>query len=175
MKIDLYIDFDGVILNTIDVASDIYFGDREHVGYPPRSFYEDIDWNELLDKCQEINNSIIYLDKLIKSDLYHVAILTHVVCDDERKAKINFLKNKFPDLKVITVFKDYNKCDVVECKNSILVDDYLENLVLWQSKGGIAIKFSDKNKKYDFISISNLGSLIDIFPKLRALVKEKTC
>lgn len=43
MKLDLYIDFDGVILNTIDVAGDIYFKGIKHDGYPPRSFYENLD------------------------------------------------------------------------------------------------------------------------------------
>ena len=175
MKIDLYIDFDGVILDTIDVASDIYFGNKEHIGYPPRSFYEDIDWYDLLDRCHEINDSISKLEIVINSNLYNVYILTHVVCDNEKEDKKKYLKNIFPNLDVITVFKDFNKCDVVECKGSVLVDDYLENLELWQKKGGIPIKFSDKNKEYDYLSISSLDSLIDLFSKIEALVEEKTC
>ncbi|MBR3161697.1 MAG: hypothetical protein IKF19_03095 [Bacilli bacterium] len=175
MKLNLYIDFDGVILNTIDVASDMYFGNKKHIGYPSRDFYESIDWEKLIDNCHEINNSLTNLSKIIKSNLYNVKILTHIVCNKEKEAKTKYLKRIFPDLEVITVFKDYNKCDVVDCKGAILVDDYTKNLDLWESNGGISIKFSHKKKKYNYITISNLNSLLDIFPKLKALSSKKTC
>ncbi len=173
MKTNLYIDFDGVILNTIDVACDIYYGSEEHTGYPPRSFYEKIDWNILLGMCNEINNSISNLSKIINSNLFNVRILTHVVCENERIAKINYLKNKFSNLEVITVSKDKNKCDVVDATGAILVDDYSKNLELWNKAGGIPIKFSNKNKKYDYITINSLDDLINLFPELLVLTKEK--
>ena len=171
MKIDLYIDFDGVILDTIDVASSIYFKNKKQIGYPPRSFYEKLDWNDLLDKCHEINKSINNITKLINSNLFNVRVLTHIVCENERIAKIKYLNEKIPGLEVVTVFKEYNKCDVVNAKKSILVDDYSENLELWQKAGGIPIKFSTKNKKYNYITINSLDHLIEIFPKLIALVQ----
>ena len=175
MKIDLYIDFDGVILNTIDVASDIYFGNKEHIGYPPRSFYKDVDWYKLIDMCSEINNSINNIDKLIKSNLFNVKILTHVVCDEEIVAKKKYLNNIFPDLEIITVARDVNKCDVVNARGSILVDDFSDNLDLWSKSFGIPVKFSLKNKNYNYITVSSLDKLIELFPKLELLVREKTC
>ena len=66
--------------------------------------------------------------------------------------------------------KDYNKCDVVDCEDAILVDDYMENLKLWTSKGGISIKFSDKGKDYDIMSIDNLGLLIDKYDEINKMI-----
>ena len=173
MKLDLYIDFDGVILNTIEVASDMYFGNKDHIGYPPRDFYENLDWDNLLRMCHEINYSINNIKKLIDSNLFNVRVLTHIVCDGEKKAKIIYLNNIFPNLEIITVLRDINKCDAVDAKGSILVDDFTENLELWDNAKGVSVKFSEKNKKYNYITINRLDSLIDIFPKLEDLVKEK--
>ena len=175
MKIDLYIDFDGVILDTIEVASNIYFSESNHDGYPPREFYENLDWSVFLAKCHEINNSIVNINKLMNSGLFNVRILTHYVCDNEKIEKIKYLKNKLSDIEVITVYKDNDKNDVVDAKGSILVDDYTGNLDLWNKAGGISIKFSTKNNKYNYMVIDNLGKLIDFYPKLMALVKEKSC
>ncbi len=175
MKIDLYIDFDGVILDTIDVASDIYFGDREHDGYPPRSFYEKLDWDKLLNKCHEINNSITNIKKLINSNLFNVKILTHVVCNNEKCAKTKYLESRLRDIEIITVDKNMNKSDAVDARGAVLVDDYSGNLDLWKKSLGIPIKFTNKDKDYEYIKINSLDKLIDIFPKLRFLVIEKSC
>ena len=170
MKINLYIDFDGVILDTMDVACNIYYKGKPHTGYPPRSYFKNLNWEELLNNCHEINNSINNIHKLINSNLFNVRILTHVVCENEKKAKIKYLNKKIPELEVVPVIIEHNKCDVVNAKNSILVDDYSKNLELWEKVGGIPIKFSNKNKKYSYITINSLDHLIDIFPELEALV-----
>lgn len=107
--------------------------------------------------------------------MFNVRVLTHVVCDNEKKAKIRYLEKKIPGLEVITVFRDDKKCDAVEARGAILVDDYSENLRLWDDALGVAVKFSGRNKKNNYITINSLDKLIDIFPKLEALVKEKTC
>ena len=52
---------------------------------------------------------------------------------------------------------------IVNPKNAILIDDYLGNLDLWNKKGGIAIKFSDSNKKCKYPSITKLEQIIDMF------------
>ncbi|MEE3343833.1 MAG: hypothetical protein VZS44_07075 [Bacilli bacterium] len=175
MKLNLYIDFDGVILDTMDVAADIYFGGKEHPSKPPNEFYLTLDWKNLISKCHEINNSITNIAKLIDSNLFNVKILTHYVCDNEKQAKLEYLNNIYPDLEIITVLRNINKNEAVNAKGAILVDDYSENLELWSKSSGIPVKFSNKNKKYDYITINSLDSLIDIFSKLEALVKEKTC
>ena len=60
---------------------------------------------------------------------------------------------------------------VVDCNNSVLVDDYMGNLELWQSKGGIPIKFSDKGKEYDIMSINSLNMLIDKYDEIKKMIK----
>ena len=85
-----------------------------------------------------------------------VCILTHVVCDDEVYAKKKYLSSVLPEVEVITVDKKFNKCDVVDCRNAILVDDYMGNLTLWNDKGGIPVKFSDKGRECESVSYTHL-------------------
>ena len=84
----LYLDFDGVILNTIDVTYDMLtkknITDQKEID----EFYQNIDWFTLIDQCSEIKNSISNIKKIIKSNLYDVTILTHVIAgNSEIKAK----------------------------------------------------------------------------------------
>lgn len=172
MKIDLYIDFDGVILDTM---TDTY---REYVKYKKLnaidsiSYYKGLDWFTLLYDSSEINDSINNIKKLIASNLYNISILTHVVCQEEISAKKRYLAEKIPGLRVITVDKSKNKCDAVLCVNAILVDDYMENLELWHDKGGISIKFSDNSKKRKFMTIDSLDDLIDKYDDIVKMIEE---
>jgi hypothetical protein len=56
-----------------------------------------------------------------------------------------------------------------------LVDDYSNNLKLWQEKGWIAIRFSDNNKQSDdFVTITKLDQILNIdFYKSKELNKVK--
>lgn len=170
MKIDLYIDFDGVILNTIDVTYSMY--DRVKDEYSDmKDFYKSLDWKMIFELCLPINDSINNINRLVDSNLYNVYILSHVVTDSEEQEKRKFISRNFDDVKLIAVPRDVDKCDVVDCFNAVLVDDYMGNLVKWESRGGIAIKFSDKGKKYNIMSISNLGMLIDKYNDIKKLIK----
>ena len=167
----LYLDFDGVILNTIDVTYDMLtkknITDQKEID----EFYQNIDWFTLIDQCSEIKNSISNIKKIIKSNLYDVTILTHVIAgNSEIKAKKKYIKSKLKDINVITVDREINKCDIVDCKNAILVDDYMNNLELWYEKGGIPIKFSDKGKKCKYMSIKSLDELIDRYDEIEKLL-----
>lgn len=169
MKIKLYIDFDGVILNTIDVSydmlrnSNIDMNNYEEV----RKFYYDLDWEGLINNSKPINNSINNLKKVIDSGLFDVSILTHINSDNEIRVKKNFLEKNFGDIDSIFVNKRYDKCDVVDPRDAILVDDFMDNLNKWKLKGGIPIKFSTTNKNYDCISIDSLDMLIDKYDEIR--------
>ncbi len=165
--IKLYIDFDGVILNTIDVT----YEDMSRKNITKKSdidkYYRNLDWDKLINKSKEINNSIENIKKIINSNLFDVNILTHIVSKNEDIAKRKYLKKKLGDINVITVDKTINKCDVVDPKNCILIDDYINNLDLWYDKGGIPIKFSDKGKNYQYISISNLSEVLTKYEKIK--------
>ncbi len=169
--IKLYLDFDGVILNTIDVTYDMLAKRNITDGKEKDEFYRNLDWFDLINGCSEIENSVSNIKRLIKSDLYDICILTHIGAgSSELSAKRKYLKDKFGNIKVIGVKKGINKCDVVDCYNAILVDDYMNNLELWYEKGGIPIKFSDNGRKCKFMSIKNLGELVDRYEEIEKLL-----
>ena len=169
MKINLYVDFDGVILNSIDIS---YRKIKEAYGNDASteeaaSFYQNIDWDSFIEECTPINNSIDNLQDIIDSGRFHVTVLSHVLSSNEADAKRKFLNNRLPDIYFIPVMKPNPKWSAVDCKGAILIDDYSENLDLWKEHGGIPIKFSLKNKEYDYISIKSLDEILDIsFDKL---------
>lgn len=157
----LYIDFDGVILDSIKTTYKIM--DEKGIDkYNPvcaRAFYEILDWDKTLKISPEINNSIKNLKDLIASKQYEVNVLTHIVCYKEGVSKIKFLKKHIPEISVILVPKEFSKTEVVNPKDSILIDDYTENLKEWQNKGGIGIKFDEKKRVHQFPVITSLNEL----------------
>lgn len=167
--IKLYIDFDGVILNTIDVSykmlddSGIDLSDNVRV----QDFYCNLDWKKLIEDSEPINNSIVNLRKLMDSKLYDISILTHINSSYEKEIKLDFMKRNFEGLDIIFVEKKDDKCDVVDCFDAVLVDDYMDNLLKWESKGGIAVKFSTTDKEYECIDISSLDMLIDKYEEIK--------
>ena len=174
MKPKLYIDFDGVILDSIEVSyklieeSGIALVD-ENYGLI-QEYYQKLDWNELLKLCSPINNSIDHLKKLMESNLYDICILTHVYKEEEIREKQKFIDENIPGINVIYVNKKDNKCDVVDCQSAILVDDFMGNLDLWEEKGGIPIKFSTTGKSYKCMSIDNLGILLEKYDDIKSLL-----
>lgn len=174
MKIKLYLDFDGVILDTINVTNKM----REELGLKEykeiREFYRTINWNKLIKETNQINNSISNIRKLIESNLYDIEILTHVNSEHEAKEKIKYLSNIFPNLKITPVPKIIEKCEVVNPLNSILVDDYSKNLLLWEINGGIAIKFTQEDEEdKDYITINSLEDLLYLYNNLYPLIDIK--
>lgn len=166
-KIDLYIDFDGVILNTIKLAykeleeNNIDKKDTENA----RKYFYNMDWGHLLAIAEEINDSIEAIKYLIDSKRFNISILTHVISLNEASEKLNYLKNNLPRLNVIFVPKQFEKVDVVYADKAILIDDFSNNLKVWESDGGIGIKFSleeEKDSKYPVISnLKDIISLLD--------------
>lgn len=159
----LYLDCDGVILDTINMT---YKMIREK-GLRKRSdienFYRKLSWDTLIIEAGEINNSIKKIKELIKH--FNVEILTHVNSDGEVIAKLKYFKEVLPTVNVITVPKKINKADFVDPKGAILVDDYLPNLKYWYEKGGIPIKFSDSGKECKYEVITDLLELLTISKK----------
>lgn len=174
MKLKLYVDFDGVILNTIDVSYKMFeeSGIELIDNNQKQHFFINLDWENLINLSKPINNSIKYLKELIEGDLYDVTILTHVNSKKEINVKQKYLDKVIPGIDVIYVNKKDNKCDVVDCKDAILVDDFTGNLDLWHQKGGICIKFSTTGKKYEYMTIDNLGTLIEKYNEINKLVEK---
>ena len=100
----LYLDCDGVILDTINMSYKMIKNkgltnekDIEH-------FYKNLSWEELIIEAGEINNSIEKIKELTK--VYDVEILTHVISEGEIIAKENYFKEVLPEVKVIAVPKE---------------------------------------------------------------------
>ena len=158
----LYIDFDGVILDTIKVTykmiENLGLGTEEEV----KDFYYNLNWDHLIKQTPEINDSISCIKKIVNTNIFEVNILTHIHSYNEGVGKIEYIKKKLNNVGVILIPKEINKCDIVNPKDAILIDDFLGNLDLWHKKGGIAVKFSDGNKKSKYITITKLDQILDI-------------
>ncbi len=163
---NLYIDFDGVILDTIPYLEKVLLESNitEHEEEKKRSLFASLDWEKIVKETPEINDSIKCIEKLRESNKFNIAVLTHVNSMHEAVAKINFLEEKLPDITKIIVPKSVSKTKMLETKNAILVDDYGVNLDEWDEEGGIAIKFTTKvDKVYKYKSISKLDQLLDLY------------
>lgn len=163
---NLYIDFDGVIVDTIRVTYDML--DRLEVDKKDfekmSEFYYNLNWKQLLKMTPVINDSFDCIKKLYASGKFNIAILTHVNSLDEAVAKINFIRKYLKDTTIIPVPREISKTKMCYTKDSILVDDYSGNLQEWKKEDGIGIQFStDLTKDKGFKVIDRLDKLIDMF------------
>ena len=158
----LYLDCDGVILDTINKSyamireMDIDIEKEEEI----KRFYQTIDWKKLIIDSGEINDSIKKIRELEKH--FDIEILTHTNSNEEIREKKDYFSRELPGINVISVPKNIDKCDMVSPKGAILVDDYAQNLKKWEEKGGIPIKFSDSGKDCDYTTITDLLELLEI-------------
>ena len=159
-KRKLYLDCDGVILDTIKKSYEIIENQNLTTEDEIHVFYKNINWEELIIISGEIDNSISKIRQL--SSQFDIEILTHVNSENEAKAKFTYFAKELPDINVIPVPKSIDKCDMIHPNGAILVDDFIHNLEKWKEKGGIPIKFSDSGKECDFITITDLMELLDI-------------
>lgn len=162
---ELYIDFDGVILDTIPYLykalddSKINMKDDAAV----REFFSKYDYSKIINDGNILNNSIACIDKLKNSNIFQISILTHINSLEEGIVKTNYLRRYFKDITIVLVPKQLDKTEMVHAKGAILVDDYSGNLRAWESKGGIPVKFVKEKEKSDFRTIRSLEELIDLF------------
>lgn len=164
--INLYIDFDGVVLDTITPT----FQEMKKMGInlndslAVKEFYSNLDWSHLLETSKIINNSIEDIQKIIDTNLYDVSILTHVNSLGEAVEKVYYIRKYFKDITVIPVPKEISKTKMVQTKGSILVDDYAGNLREWETEDGIAVRFSKKLNGKGFTVINRLEQILELFP-----------
>jgi len=163
---NLYIDFDGVIMDTIRVTYDmierleINKEDNEKIN----EFYVNLNWKHLLEITPILNDSFNCIDKLLGCGKFNVSILTHVNSLSETVEKINFIRKYTKEVTIIPVPREISKTKMCKIDNSILVDDYSGNLKDWVNAGGIGIQFStDLTKDKGFEVIDKLDKLIDMF------------
>lgn len=161
---NLYIDFDGVIYNSIDVSYKI--AEEENITKDYESYYQffkNLDWCAVLEKSEEINNAFDNIRKIIDSNKFNVFILTHVVSLEEAEFKVKLIKDKIKDITIIPVPKNLSKSMMVNVSDAILVDDYPENLREWAKAGGIGVRFDLDMDGKGFPVICHLDELIEMF------------
>lgn len=165
MKKRLYIDFDGVVMDTIPTL----YAAAEEVGVNLKDegqvsvFFASYDFSKIINDKYILNDSIDCINKLIDSNRFEISFLTHINSLKEGVVKVEYLRSKFSDITVIMVPKEISKTKVVHSKNAILVDDYSGNLKEWESNGGIAVRFSKELESHGYMVINRLDKLIDMF------------
>lgn len=162
---NLYIDFDGVICNTIEITYKMIEkqGIDKNDTLAVSNFYRDLDWNKVLDVCTNINKSMDNIGKLMSSGKFNIAILTHVNSMAEIIAKVNYIRKYLKDVTIIPVPKSISKTKMINARFSILVDDYVGNLDEWKAAGGIGVRFDLDMDGKGFLVIDHLDDLLQLF------------
>jgi len=161
---NLYIDFDGVIADTIKVTYNMM--KEQHIEHSDqdavRKFYCELDWRKLLKTTPLINDSMNSIKRIIETNRFDVAILTHVCTMEEAIAKVKFIRKYLPHITIIPVPKEISKTQMVNPKNSILIDDYAGNLRSWEVLGGIGVRFSLELEGKGFRVINKLDQILEM-------------
>lgn len=168
LMVKLYIDFDGVIKNTIAYM----YQEMDKLGIEWRGvhtnskeveeYIKNLDWEYLLHNTSFINNSIKAIKEIKNTNLYDIKILTHINSKNEAIQKEIYLKKVLPEVEVITVPKQIDKAKFVDATGAILVDDYKKNLKIWKHHGGIPIHFDEERSESDYPVISCLFEITDL-------------
>ena len=101
----LYIDFDGVVMDTIPVLYSyvekmgVSLSDSESVSKVISTF----DFREIIKDKNILNDSINCINKLLESKRFEISFLTHVNSLDEATVKIKYLRRHFKDTITIII------------------------------------------------------------------------
>lgn len=161
---NLYIDFDGVLMDTITTSYrllDEAKVDRNNTD-EVLEFYQTLNWEEVIEITPILNDSINRLRNIKNSNRFNISILTHVNSLAEIVEKVKFIRKYFHDITVIACPKQLSKTQIVHAKDAILIDDYTENLNEWKAAGGIGIKFSTVYKDRGFQCVSHIDEILNM-------------
>lgn len=178
MNFKIFIDCDGVILDTWDLIYSKYqevYKITELDDNKLLKVMDDLGWYRIINDSEVINDSINKIKELSKK--YDVTIVTKVVAEDEKKEKDIFFKKNGLD-KVVYVSYEGKKIDKVLAKGNILIDDTVKNLDEWNEEGGISIFFNrylnnkdgynKENTKYKMIDdINKIYDTIELLERGR--------
>ena len=145
---EIYIDFDGVIVNTQD-RIDYYFSMFDNTITPEwNKFLANINWRvDVLSQSKEINNSFKILKDLyeLKANVY---ILSRVFSLNEYRDKLLYLRDNGIYINMIPSPERIEKSKVViPNKKRILIDDSKANVQDWTYNGGQGILFIGNNSQ----------------------------
>lgn len=144
-----YVDFDGVILDTMPIYWRIF---EEHNLEKFVDIYDFFSWDTFLVNDIEINNSLSILREL--QDKHNIILLSKVNGKAEEEAKDQFLKKNGINIKTIYVNYFDKKTDKVKVdENTILIDDDDKNIKEWIACGGKGYLFTNETiDGYDCIN-----------------------
>lgn len=161
----IYIDFDGVILNTTPHIFDEWLDNNDDINIKELEKIEYIkgrNWHNILREASVIDDAISVLKDM---DIKNTAILTKVhSLENEGTEKIRFLRENGVKLDVVLVPYPLKKTDVVEASGNILIDDTVHNLDDWNKCGGECIFFNQNDFDVDEWHSLNLK-----YPKIKTL------
>ena len=146
----LYIDFDGVILDTEKLLFEEWRKNPNRHLLPESEkikYIQKANWDYILNHAEIIANSIYYLSQMNPKETF---ILTKIhSLTNEGSAKMKWMKKA--GIKQATILVPYNlkKSDVVLAKNNILIDDCLKNLDDWSNSEGYPVLFDSNDDNYD--------------------------
>ena len=120
----LYIDFDGVILDTEPLLFEKW-RENPYRHLLPREekikYIQTVDWEYIINNSSVINDAIYYLKQM---DPTKTAILTKIhSMENEGVAKVKWRVSNNIKQPIILVPYLVNKTDMVDAKGNILVDD----------------------------------------------------
>ena len=138
---NLYIDFDGVILDTDNTIDNII----KNKNIDKLEYIRNCDWDILLNDTDVINNSLNYL----RESKRDINLLSKISTLEEGIGKVTYLRDNKVNINIHLVPTKISKSDMVNPKDNILIDDKVYNLDEWKSKGGIPIFFNKDNKDID--------------------------
>lgn len=170
MNIKIYIDFDGVILDTWEIIFNKYqkrYNTNKINEKNIKKLMLELGWESILKDSREINNSLEKIKQLNKNQ--NVCVLSKVNSKEEEQAKRKYLLGKGINAMCFVPYIS-SKTQFVEAKGNILIDDDLKNLNDWQNHGGIPIFFNEKLGYYDsygkkndkYIIINDLLKIYDL-------------
>lgn len=159
----LYLDCDGVILDTMDEA----FTMMREVGLDANNrndvhnFFINVNWNILVSRAEIINNAINKITQIVESNIYKdVIILTKLSGNlEEEQIKRKLFNTLLPNITVITLPFASNKDETVDPRGNILIDDSTSNIKRWRNADGIGILFNKKTNNYRHNIISDLEDI----------------
>ena len=162
---NLYIDFDGVILDTIPPLYEYLesLNIEKSQSDKVQEAISKFNFKDIINDNYIINDGINAIKKLIESNKFNISILTHINSLEEGVIKVKYIRKHFDDITVILVPKKISKTKMIHTHDSILVDDYAGNLREWEESGGIGVRFSTKLNGKGFKVIDNLEELLKMF------------
>ncbi len=153
----IYVDCDGVILNTEDGLFNKYYELKKNNPTLKRHMYlQNMDWEAWINQSRVIKEAI---DILNRHDPKDADILTKVHSLSEARIKINYFRKNGVRNNIIIVPAEVSKAEVVAARGNLLVDDSFQNLKEWSEHGGYPVYFGSKESTYP--TIESLESLFE--------------